>query len=130
VALAGELPDRVHNLNVEVKEWQDEIVFLHRIVPGSADKSYGIHVARLAGIPDPVIERARGILEELEMDGVRSITPTGLAASSTSGHPIQQPSLFQEDSDPLRDLLKGVNPDEISPREAQDLLYRVRDLLR
>ena len=54
------------NLNVAVREWQDEVVFLHKIVEGAADKSYGIHVARLAGVPREVIERAKEILAQLE----------------------------------------------------------------
>jgi DNA mismatch repair protein MutS len=63
--LAESLPN-LRNYNVQVREWQDEIVFLHKIGPGSADKSYGIHVARLAGVPDEVLERAREVLAELE----------------------------------------------------------------
>ena len=54
------------NLNVAVREWQDEVVFLHKIVDGAADKSYGIHVARLAGVPREVIERSKEILAQLE----------------------------------------------------------------
>ena len=67
--LAAKLPG-LRNYNVVVREWQDEIVFLHKIAPGSADKSYGIHVARLAGVPEEVLERAREVLTELEMHPV------------------------------------------------------------
>jgi DNA mismatch repair protein MutS len=63
--LENKLPG-IKNYNVEVKEWQDEVIFMHKIVPGSADRSYGIHVAQLAGIPYPVIERAKKILHNLE----------------------------------------------------------------
>src|SRR5690606_37573226 len=58
----------VRNLNVAVREWQDDVVFLHKIVPGAADKSYGIHVARLAGVPREVNERAKQILAQLEQE--------------------------------------------------------------
>jgi DNA mismatch repair protein MutS len=63
--LAETLP-RLCNYNVLVREWQDEIIFLHKIAPGSADKSYGIHVARLAGVPEEVLDRAEAVLGELE----------------------------------------------------------------
>src|SRR5439155_16996901 len=63
--LADTLPG-LRNYNVQVREWQDDIVFLHKIAPGSADKSYGIHVARLAGVPAEVLDRAKQVLAELE----------------------------------------------------------------
>ncbi len=63
------------NYNVAVREWQDQVVFLHKIVPGAADKSYGIHVARLAGVPPLVIERAKEILAQLEEPGPRLRRP-------------------------------------------------------
>ena len=63
----------VHNLNVAVREWQDEIVFLHKIVEGGTDRSYGLHVARLAGVPDELVDRAREILRDLERDDGASI---------------------------------------------------------
>ncbi len=70
-ALAGSLP-AVRNLNVAVREWQDQVVFLHKIVAGAADKSYGIHVARLAGVPGGVVERAKQILAQLENQALDS----------------------------------------------------------
>ena len=63
--LAERLP-RVHNLNVSVREWNDQIVFIHKLIPGGADKSYGIHVARLAGVPSSVLNRAIEVLSNLE----------------------------------------------------------------
>ncbi|MEE2890022.1 MAG: DNA mismatch repair protein MutS [Planctomycetota bacterium] len=131
VALAEEMPDQVRNLNVEVKEWRDEIVFLHKIVSGSADKSYGIHVARLAGIPAAVLDRARGILAELEtVSPVMDLADSSLSGASTRqpSDPIQ-PGLFDQQENLLRDRLKQVDPDNLTPRQAQELLYQLRSLL-
>ena len=131
VALAEEMPDQVRNLNVEVKEWRDEIVFLHKIVSGSADKSYGIHVARLAGIPTSVLDRSRGILAELETGNtmtVRSNRDTGSLSDQVSPGPIQ-PGLFDQQENLLRDRLKSVDPDTLTPRQAQELLYQLLGIL-
>lgn len=131
VALADAMPEKVRNLNVEVKEWRDEIVFLHKIVPGSADKSYGIHVARLAGIPATVLERSRGILAELETEKkmtVQSVPNLAGEVDRTSDRPIQ-PGLFDQQEKLLRDRLKSVDPDQLTPRQAQELLYQLCELL-
>ena len=90
--LAERLPS-VTNLSVTVREWQDEIVFLHRIAPGSADRSYGIHVAKIAGIPEGVITRANQLLAELAVSHENSAPPS--AESKSSGGPPQM-SLFKE----------------------------------
>lgn len=89
--LAGRLP-RVRNFNVAVREWNDQVVFLHRIVPGGTDKSYGIHVARLAGVPREVIERAKVILANLEAS---ELTP--------DGH-VRRVSRRQQDREKLKSL--------------------------
>ncbi len=86
--LAGRLP-RVRNFNVAVREWNDQVVFLHKIVPGGADKSYGIQVARLAGIPKPVLERAKIILRNLEES---ELTPEGNVRRA-SGHRAEREKL-------------------------------------
>ena len=70
----------VRNLNVAVREWQDQVVFLHKILPGAADKSYGIHVARLAGVPSPVVERSKQILAQLEDEHLDSRGQSKLSA--------------------------------------------------
>jgi len=130
-ALAEEMPDQVRNLNVEVKEWRDEIVFLHRIVSGSADKSYGIHVARLAGIPAAVLDRARGILAELETGSTVLNRADRSIGSGSAHHPSDpiQPGLFDQQENLLRDRLKLVDPDDLTPRMAQEFLYQLRTLL-
>ena len=98
-SLTGSL-SKARNWNVAVREQDDGVVFLHRIVPGAADKSYGIHVAKLAGIPHPVVDRARVILTTLESDhtqadGKTTIPPrsrsSAAAASSLHSSPICTP---------------------------------------
>ena len=91
------------NLNVAVREWQDEVVFLHKIVEGAADKSYGIHVARLAGVPREVVERSKEILaqleeEHLDAEGRAKIAPTRGGRES----PHRQLTLFGAAKRPLR----------------------------
>jgi DNA mismatch repair protein MutS len=91
--LADKLP-ALRNYNALVKEWQDEIVFVHKIAPGSADKSYGIHVARLAGVPKPVLDRAQEVLTELETRHVRS--EANHPGRKRRREPVPQPGLFAE----------------------------------
>lgn len=112
----------VRNYNVAVKEWDENIVFLHRIVPGGADKSYGIHVARLAGIPFHVNERAKDILNQLEAEhlnnrGDSKITPPRRSPDS----PIQL-TLFDFADHPVLDKLKELNVSDITPLQALQLL--------
>src|SRR5204862_6718560 len=83
--LAGRLP-RLKNFNVAVREWNEQVVFLHKIVEGGADKSYGIQVARLAGVPKPVIERSKEILRNLEES---ELTPEG-AVRQTARHKAER----------------------------------------
>ena len=100
-----ELLDGVKNFNVLVREWHDQVVFLHKITPGGTDKSYGIHVARLAGMPKDVINRARALLAELERNFVRkSISPelrgSGPPHTDLFDQP-QQAILFTRDCRPM-----------------------------
>jgi len=100
--LAGRLP-RLANFNVAVREWNEQIVFLHKIVEGGADKSYGIHVARLAGVPKPVIERAKAILRNLEET---ELSPDG-EARYISRQSVEREKLRQIESAPQLDLFAG-----------------------
>ena len=116
-ALAERLP-RVRNQRVEVLEEGETVRFLHRVVPGGADRSYGIHVAALAGLPASVIARARNVLTELERQ--RPLEP-----------PDQQLGLPMElTPDPLRRELEELEPDSLSPLEALQKLYELRSRLR
>jgi DNA mismatch repair protein MutS len=110
----AELLPGVRNYNVAVSEADNTVVFLHKIVPGGADKSYGIHVAQLAGLPGPVIQRANEIMAELEKSSGRAMRLNPQAA--------QQASLFPETS-PLLDELKEVDVNSLSPIEALNKLF-------
>lgn len=114
---------RIKNFNVAVKEWNDQIIFLRKIVPGGASRSYGIQVARLAGLPAEVIERAREILQNLEKgefsDGGM---PRIARRRGTRPLPSPQLSLFDDRTDLLRNRLKEIDIRTVTPLEALNLL--------
>ena len=120
-ALAARLP-RLFNATVRVKEWQNEVIFLHEVVPGAADRSYGIQVAKLAGLPSPVIERAKVVLAKLEAED--RAAPRGFedlplfAAAPQPASPAPQDGLAA-----VLSALLALHPDEMSPREALEALY-------
>ncbi|MBV8381682.1 MAG: DNA mismatch repair protein MutS, partial [Planctomycetaceae bacterium] len=119
---------RLRNANVAVLESEGEIVFLHRIVPGGADQSYGIHVARLAGVPAPVLDRAREILAFLEKQhGPDPGHSSGPIRKVKTGRALQS-SLFASLPDPLLDELRQVDLASLTPEAALDLLKRLREL--
>lgn len=125
--LAERFPERVQNLNVAVKEWKDQIVFLHQIVPGGTDRSYGIHVARLAGLPRDALERAKEILAHLEedhraADSIPSATPPPLAST-------QQLDLFGNAYDALDRRLREIAIDSTTPLDALNALAELKKLL-
>ena len=115
---------------MRVKEWQGDVVFLHEVGPGTADRSYGIHVARLAGLPDAVVGRAQEVLGELERG-----EQAGALARLADDLPLFQASRPtagpSEKADPsaVETLLGETLPDELTPREALELLYRLRALI-
>ena len=115
--LANALPG-LTNLNVAVKEWQDEVVFLHKIVAGAADKSYGIHVARLAGVPREVNERAKQILAQLEDEHLdREGRPKIGRSRKRRGGDLQL-TLFGFADHPLLDEIRQLDLDRMSPLDA------------
>ncbi|TWT76762.1 DNA mismatch repair protein MutS [Planctomycetes bacterium CA13] len=122
---------RVANLNVAVKEWNDEVVFLHRIVSGGADKSYGIHVARLAGIPKTVNERAKDVLAQLEVDHRDSLDrPTiSAAGDSTSKQNHYQLTLFGIADHPLLEDIQKLDINSMTPIEAMQFLQAAKQAL-
>ena len=117
------------NWNVAVHEQDGEIVFLHKIVEGSANKSYGIHVARLAGIPDQVIQRANQILATLEKDHFDDSGQTTIPPRKQKKSVHQQLSLFGNAPHPVLDEIRDLNVDEMTPLAALEELYRIREQL-
>jgi DNA mismatch repair protein MutS len=115
------------NWNVAVREDADDVIFLHQIVPGTADKSYGIHVARLAGVPREVVERARVILESLEADHVDEAGRPKVPARTTRPAARQQLTLFQSDQHPVLDALRELDLDRMTPLAALEKLHALRD---
>ncbi len=109
-----------------VKEWKGSIVFLHQVTAGSADRSYGIHVAKLAGLPEAVIARAQEILALLEdKDQTGRLTALAGDLPLFSAAPAPKPEKI-----PLIQKLESVQPDGLSPREALDLVYELKSLLK
>jgi DNA mismatch repair protein MutS len=140
-ALAAKL-DRLACRSMRVKEWQGDVVFLHEVGEGAADRSYGIHVARLAGLPPAVLERAEAVLQRLEQGEAKSAPaeladdlPLFAAAARqaaapgangrANGHHPPAPAA----PSPALALLESLVPDELTPRDALDLLYRLKALL-
>ncbi len=120
--------DNVSNLNVTVREWQDQIVFLHRIVPGATDRSYGIHVAKLAGLPRKVVERAHELLAQLTVSHEGGAV--GGVRSQRAGHAHSpQLDLFTppSSSHPVLDELRDLDLTGLTPMQAFDLLRRWRE---
>ena len=122
-ALAERLP-HVANYHVAVAEQGDDVAFLHEIRPGGADKSYGIHVAQLAGLPRQVIVRATEIMQQLEQHGAASET------LSLETEPTIQLDLFREGPDPVRREIEGVDVNTMTPLEALNFLYALQQKAR
>jgi DNA mismatch repair protein MutS len=126
-ALSNKL-DGVENATVTVKEWEGEVIFLHEVKKGAADRSYGVQVAQLAGLPPTVIARARVVLEALEK-GEREggLTQKALIDDlplfAIVPTPAPRPMTISKVESALADIL----PDELTPREALDLLYKLKE---
>jgi DNA mismatch repair protein MutS len=119
--------DRVKNYHITVREWQDNVVFLHKIIAGASDQSFGIHVAKIAGIPEPVIERSKEILLNLEKKEFNRLVKERISGKIKKISGIQQ-NLFSEDAefkiwDEIREKLKDVDITRITPLEALNILH-------
>ena len=126
-ALSAKLP-RLFNATVRVKEWHGEVVFLHEVLPGSAERSYGIQVAKLAGLPPSVVARAKSVLAKLEAQDRGSTTRAlvdDLPLFAIPSRAAAEPAPPSE-AERLMDALKALHPDEMSPREALDALYALK----
>lgn len=125
--LAGKLA-RLHNVTMRVKEWEGDVVFLHEVAKGAADRSYGVQVARLAGLPGAVVSRAKDVLAQLE-----SGESAGRAERLVDDLPLFSAALRREapavaKADPVTAALAAINPDDLSPKEALEALYRLKGL--
>jgi DNA mismatch repair protein MutS len=129
----GALKERLASLapyTMRVKEWQNQVVFLHEVAPGAADRSYGIHVAQLAGLPQAVVTRAEEVLQALEK-GEQSGAVTRLADdlplfAAAPARPASGGGKAKESE--VEKALDAINPDELSPKQALDVLYELRRL--
>ena len=122
---------RVINATVSVKEWNNEVIFLHEVRQGAADRSYGLQVAKLAGLPIEVLERAKVILNELEArdaeqgtEGKLLTKDLPLFSQSLTQKPITQVNYNSE----LSNKIRSIYPDEISPNEALQILYDLKEI--
>lgn len=120
--------DRAEAFSMAVKEWKGDIIFLHEVVKGAADHSYGVHVAKLAGLPAPVITRAKQILKQLEASET-----SGALAKLADDLPLFSNVIEQVETDKQADdlhtlatMIKDINPDELSPKEALEMLYTLK----
>jgi len=120
--------NRIKNFNIAVREWNDSIIFLHKLLPGGTSKSYGIQVAALAGVPKRVVARAHELLHNIEKgefnsDGRPRIAP---GKKTKAKHPGQL-NLFAAEDDPLRKKINRIDPDRLTPIEALHLLYELKN---
>ncbi|HRZ39390.1 MAG TPA: DNA mismatch repair protein MutS, partial [Candidatus Omnitrophota bacterium] len=122
----------VKNYNVAVKEWQDEVVFLHKIIPGSSDDSYGIYVAKLAGVPLAVISRAKTILTQLELK--QNIKASLIEHGENSAQEEEQLDLFALNSDPvaaeIRQEIERLDLNTLTPLEALNKIHEFKNKIR
>ncbi len=127
--LSGKL-DRLRNVSMKVREWKDDIIFLHEVASGPADRSYGVAVARLAGLPKRAVRRAEEVLKLLEEGkvhehgGVQALV-TDLPLFSLTG--LEEP---EEDYSDIFEAVKEIDPDSLTPRDALDQLYHLKDVLK
>jgi DNA mismatch repair protein MutS len=121
--------DRIKNFNIAVREWNDTIIFLHKLMPGGTNRSYGIQVAALAGVPPQVVERAKEILKNIEKGEFNSQGQPRIGGEriSKAGTPNQIP-LFSPASDPVHMKLEGISPESISPLDALKIVYELKEL--
>jgi len=116
------LPERLEaaaNAHLRAKEWRGDLVFLHEVAPGPADRSYGIQVGRLAGLPKTVVERARQVLARLEAG-------RGKAAELDGELPLLAAAKPPEADSRLEQLIAEIDPDALSPKAALEVLYRLK----
>ena len=119
---------RIKNFHVAVKEWNDRVIFLRKLVEGGTSRSYGIQVARLAGLPPEVIDRAKEVLHNLEQGeftegGIPKLAISRKKKPTWDSH---QRTLFQPPADPLREALKKIDPNQLTPLDALNILSELK----
>jgi len=122
---------RVKNFHVAVKEWNDRVIFLRKLVEGGTSRSYGIQVARLAGIPEGVIERAKEVLSNLEQGEFTEggVPKLALSRKKKLAWEARQRTLFQSAPDPIRRALREIDPNRLTPLDALNLLSELKNRL-
>lgn len=113
--------------SMDVKDWKGDIIFMHKVISGAADRSYGIHVAKLAGMPSQAIKRAQQVLKTLEKD-----SHSGDASSLSTDLPLftsTEDTMNEDEQNPLTEALDDINPDDLSPREALEKLYTLKKIM-
>ncbi|WP_417520057.1 DNA mismatch repair protein MutS [Minwuia sp.] len=124
-ALAEKL-DQVTCRTMRVMEWQGSVKFLHQVIPGAADRSYGVQVAKLAGLPSAVVRRAEAVLKKLEESG-QGRKAVSIADDLPLFAAMAQAPATEPQASPVLDALDAINPDDLSPREALEALYRLKE---
>jgi DNA mismatch repair protein MutS len=118
--------NRLSNITMKVKEWHGDVIFLHEVVAGAADRSYGIQVAKLAGLPQAVVDRAKHILSELESQEREKPVQKLIDELPLFSHVAYAPEPLQDDG--LRDALNAINPDDLTPKQALEALYKLKSM--
>ena len=130
--LAGRLPF-AGNLSLKAREWKGDLIFLHEVKEGPADKSYGVQVARLAGLPKLAVMRAKQVLDQLETSQTSNVPSDDMPLFSFAEDGAPEPPTADSDGpvdNEAMTALKSIEPDEMSPKEALDALYHLKGLLR
>ncbi|MDC7683003.1 DNA mismatch repair protein MutS [Asticcacaulis sp. BYS171W] len=118
-----------HNISMTAKEWNGDLIFLHEAKRGAADRSYGVQVAKLAGMPPVVVARAKDILERLETDRSHQLKLDDLPLFATVQAQVQNVAAQHAVESDVEKAVKAVNPDDLSPREALEIIYRLKGLV-
>jgi len=119
--------DNLKLYNLRVKEWDGEIIFLHSVEPGSADKSYGVLVAKLAGLPEAAVLRAKEVLKIFEKRDIKQNNALGF--SDLPLFSDSDPNNLDNESEEIIGLINEIDPDSCSPKEALEKIYQLKSLL-
>lgn len=122
--------DGAENATVSVREWEGDVIFLHEVIKGAADRSYGVQVAKLAGLPSAVVERARIVLDALEKGEREGGGQKAVIDDLPLFSAIAPPAPVQTKQSPAVDMLTDIHPDELTPKEALNLIYKLKEASR